>query len=121
MTEIQLGQEWREKKYAQRLMRVEELKLDQKGSLTQVKLLLLEGQGRPSTFIQPYILRSSFVLEKGAPDAPRRKVVLELADNTTEKDCGACKYLNADAENNCHVFGGIEGTKRSSLCIAAEK
>ncbi len=129
MDKIRVGQEWHEKKYNQRVMRVEELVTRSDGSVAAVRMRLISGTGNPQTKIQPYILHSGWTLKKEAPDAPPRRIALTLAADTTATECGACPMLDEyeyGGAGCCHAFddeapprkGGVR--QRLARCIAAE-
>ena len=95
-TEIRVGQEWTEKSYGKRVMRVAHLVMRQRdGKETEevfaVAMVLVSGTGRPTTKLQAYVLRNGWTLTKEAPDAPPRSIRLPLAADTTATECGTCK------------------------------
>ncbi len=51
----------------------------------------------------------------------RRRIVLELGENTTETHCRGCMYLDFYDAKKCEVFGLLDPPSlRSYSCRAAE-
>lgn len=132
MQEIRVGQVWQEKvKYGPRTMRVEEIgEVGRGGGTRKITLRLVSGQGRPTTVVQEYILRSSWSLVEEAPDAPLRQIRLTLAKDTTDKLCGGCSMRTEDGSGKtayhfCEAFKDRCGylsdrAERLPECVAAE-
>ncbi len=50
-----------------------------------------------------------------------RRIVLTLADDTTETHCGACPQIGEPRGHWCSIWGAMTiGRKRSPECLAAE-
>jgi hypothetical protein len=63
-------------------------------------------------------------MQKAARKAPMRRILLTLAEDTTETECGSCEHLTADV---CHISGplayatrGAKTPTRHVDCLAAE-
>ena len=131
-TEIRVGQEWTEKSYGKRVMRVAHLVMRQRdGKETEevfaVAMVLVSGTGRPTTKLQAYVLRNGWTLTKEASDAPPRRIALPLAPDTTATECGGCPRLRETEDDAwfCRAFSGhipmnTQTAQRLPECIAAE-
>lgn len=138
MIEIRIGQIWQEKKYNQRVMRVDELihakDWHGRSHVSAARLKMVRGKGRPETTVQAYILRSDWTLIEEAPSAPRRRIALPISQ-ATESHCGLdlarkCPLLKLGEEYPyCEAFGvnldydpknPDAAPARLPACIAAE-
>ena len=135
--EIEVGQEWKEDKYAQRLMRVTELHAGAVRTWSQdpdrVTLAMIKGVGRPFAEMKDYTLRSGWTLVKEASKTPPRRIALVIAPATATHCCPnselmeGCPKLDAENQsircNEYHEFQKIEPDGmplRLPECIAAE-
>lgn len=111
MLDVKVGQFWQEKSGQRRRARVI---LSLVGSQTA---MLHPVSGGKNNITKSW----SEIAEKWVlvdPDTPaRRRIVLELAPDTTATECGSCDKL----ENyHCGAFGHFARFNRLAECIAAE-
>jgi len=116
MQEIRVGQTWRENVPPHRELRVTAVDGD------QVAVEYTRRDHGGTFFSGPWLQRLWTMVEP----APVRRIVLALAADTTEKECGACPFRG----EHCQVFQrrvevwsptlGHDEYKRLDECIAAE-